>query len=168
LCTPTSRAPQYCKNRESPSSSVVPDDQLRDWKETRSFSSPPLTDDNAPSHSEEADADTGQGGEAAPGDVEADSTLSIDVLLALERGSLILRTLPARTHLHQFRIEAAHDIDQIGLCGHDRVDVFVDFGDFIESGAQQGDVALGEQFLHGAPGEGLQRLGAAHHATRAV
>ena len=69
----------------------------------------------------------------------------------VDHGSLILRALSARTHLHQFRIEAAQHIHQIGLRGHNRVDVFVNSGNFIESCAQQGDVTLGEQFLHGAP-----------------
>ena len=62
----------------------------------------------------------------------------------LARDSLVLRALPARAHLHQFRIEPAQDVDQISLRGHDRVDVFVNSGNFIESCAQQGDVALSE------------------------
>jgi len=71
-------------------------------------------------------------------------------------------------HLLELRIELAEDFDQIGLRGHDGVDVLIDARHFIEPGAEQLDAALGEQLLGRAPGEGLHRLGAAHHAARAV
>ncbi len=65
--------------------------------------------------------------------------------IACVRGSSVLRALPAWTHLHEFRIEPAQDVDKIGLRSHDRVAVFVNSGNFIESRAQQGDVALPER-----------------------
>src|SRR5205814_1339596 len=71
-------------------------------------------------------------------------------------------------HLHELRIELAEDFDQIGLRGHDGVDVLIDTRHFIEAGAEQLDAALSEQLLRRAPGEGLHRLGAAHHAARTV
>jgi hypothetical protein len=48
------------------------------------------------------------------------------------------------------------------------VDVLIDARHFIEAGAEQFDPALGEQLLGRASGEGLHRLGATHHAARAV
>ena len=80
---------------------------------------------------------------------------------------LVFGAVAGRAHLHELRIELAEDFDQIGLRGHDGVDVLTDTRHFIEAGAEQLDTALGEQLLGRAPGEGRHRRRAAHHATRA-
>ena len=45
------------------------------------------------------------------------------------------------THLHELRIELAEDFDQVGLRGHDGVDVLIDTRHFIEDGGDQLDAA---------------------------
>jgi hypothetical protein len=65
----------------------------------------------------------------------------------------VFGAVAGRAHLHQLRIELAEDFDQIGLRGHDGVDVLIDTRHFIEAGAEQLDAALGEQLLRGAPRE---------------
>src|ERR1700674_4137823 len=80
----------------------------------------------------------------------------------------VFGAVAGRAHLRELRIKLAEDFDQIGLRGHDGVDVLIDTRHFIETGGEQLDAALGEQLLGRAPGERLHRLSAAHHAARAA
>lgn len=49
------------------------------------------------------------------------------------RGS-IFGAFAVRGHFDEFGIELTEDFDEIGLGGHDLMDVFIDTGDFIEAG----------------------------------
>ena len=57
----------------------------------------------------------------------------------------VFGTVAGRTHLYELGIEPAEDLNQIGLRGHDRVDVLVDTRHFIEARGEQLDTALGQQ-----------------------
>ena len=65
----------------------------------------------------------------------------------LRRQTSVFRRARRSGHLHELRIELAEDFDQIGLRGHDGVDVLIDTRHFIEAGGEQLDAALGEQLL---------------------
>lgn len=58
-------------------------------------------------------------------------------------GLLIFGFFAGGAHFDEFGVEAAEDFDEVGLGGHDGVDVFVDSGDFIESGGDEVDAVLG-------------------------
>jgi hypothetical protein len=47
--------------------------------------------------------------------------------------SLVFRTITRGTHLNKARIESPQDIDEVGLRGHDGVDVLVDTRNLIEA-----------------------------------
>jgi hypothetical protein len=55
-------------------------------------------------------------------------------------------------HFHELRIELGEDFDQVGLRGHDGVDVLIDTWHLIEAGAEQFDAAFGEELFGRAPG----------------
>jgi hypothetical protein len=82
--------------------------------------------------------------------------------------TLIFSPFSRRAHLHQLWIEPAKDFDEICLRSHDRVDVLIDAGHFIETGGKKLHAALGQQLPGRAPSEGLHRLGTAHQPARAV
>lgn len=58
------------------------------------------------------------------------------------RGLSVFGAVAGRAHLHELRIELAEDFDQVGLRGHDGVDVLIDTRHFIEAGGEQFDAAL--------------------------
>ena len=50
---------------------------------------------------------------------------------------LVFGAVTAWAHLHELRIELAEDFDQVGLRGHDGVDVLIDTRHLIEAGAEE-------------------------------
>ena len=63
---------------------------------------------------------------------------------SLERSDSVLgRTF--RAHLHDARTEFAEHVHEVGLCGHDAVDVFVHAGHFVDAGAEEFDAVAAAQ-----------------------
>src|SRR6185436_11229198 len=78
------------------------------------------------------------------------------------------RTFTVRCHLHKFWIKLTNNFYEIGLSSHDRMNVFVNHWDFIETGREQGDTAIPQEPVDILPIKRLRRFGSAHHASRAV
>src|ERR1700730_4448686 len=80
----------------------------------------------------------------------------------------VFSALAGGAHLHELRIEPAEDLDQIGLRGHNDLNVLIDAWHFIETGGEQFDTAFSKQLPWRAQGEGLQRFRATNHAAGAM
>ena len=56
--------------------------------------------------------------------------------------SSVLRALAGGGHFYEAGMEAGKGLDEIVLGGHDLVDVFIDHGDFVETGGEEGDAGV--------------------------
>ena len=70
--------------------------------------------------------------------------------------------------LEDFGIEAAKSFDEVRLCRHYLMDIFVNHRNLIETGRNESDSPLAQVSVHVFPVEGLVGFGAAHDSSCAM
>ena len=72
------------------------------------------------------------------------------------------------SHFNDFGIEPSEDVDEVGLGGHDLVDILVNAGDLVEPSGDEFHAALFQYPVDLTPFEGLEGFGPAHDTARAM
>ncbi len=84
------------------------------------------------------------------------------------QGGLIFGAFAGGGHFDEPGVELGEGFDEVGLSGHDGVDVFIGHGDFVQAGRDESDALFLEVGVDVFPGELFGGLGAAHATTGAV
>ena len=98
------------------------------------------------------------------------NSIGQDVSLIFQRDALnsILRPFSTGSHFDELRIETRQDIDEIGLCSHDCIDVLIGKGHFIKARRDQRDSPFFQEGIGILPGKSFIGPLPAHRPTSTV